>query len=521
MFTIADATPTSDRVCGGCPDGTFTAKANQPSPCTRVSRCIAGERVVKQASTTHDNECDACPSLTFQSEASHVLTQCTPQTLCPPGTSLPGGGSTTEQAECKPCEPLLAYMDASAHRNKACFEQPTCGPGERYVDSGVTTQASCERCPPLSYQPAPAGHREQECLPQPPCTNGTFFYADAAAAAVRECRDCMPADLEANPPVVGTFMSDTSHYLEACFDHQMCSKGQYEVEGSTTLFAERRCFSHDECSTALEYEMQPPTDKTNRICGLLADCAPGERVATAPTKTSNRECLACANFTWQDTANQDQCRPMSVCGVGEYVSVEGTPSSDLVCIGCSAGTSFQDEAGHRALACKPVRNCTAAVEYESAAPTLVTDRWCTALTECTTPTQPWNGDWESSAPTATTDRVCSPLTECLGEPYEWESVAPTATSDRVCVETTADCEESGKREATAATSTSDRVCDDTTSTTTTVTPAVAGLDPAAAAASQTNSEAGANSGDGTNPTTTMDPMVSMIAMPSVTGYYIL
>eukprot|EP00729_Bicosta_minor_P016452 gene16452-31568_t len=355
MFMAVDATPTSDRVCGECRDGTFTETANQPGPCTRTSPCSAGERVVKQATRTNDNVCGACPLLTFQSASSHVLTECIPQTACAQGTSLPDGDSVTEQAVCTPCEPLLTYMDASSHQNAACFGQPTCGPGERYVDSGVTIRASCERCPSLSYQPAPAGHREQECTPQPPCTNGTYYLADAAAAAVRECRNCTEADLEADPPVVGTFIADTSHYLAACVEHQMCGEGQYELENSTTISSERQCFSHDECSTALEYESRPPSSTSDRLCGLLSDCVPGERVATAPTETSDRECVACDQFTWQDMANQDQCRPMSVCGVGEAVSVEGTPASDVACGGCTPGTTFQDEADHRALACKPVR----------------------------------------------------------------------------------------------------------------------------------------------------------------------
>ncbi|MEC7900908.1 MAG: CARDB domain-containing protein, partial [Acidobacteriota bacterium] len=138
-----------------------------------------------------------------------------------------------------------------------------------------------------------------------------------------------------------------------------------------------------------EYESQPPTASSDRVCATISNCGAGEYESAAPTATSDRFCSAC-----------------TTCSGNEYVT-----------LACSDGNGTNNRQ------CAPVTACSAS-EYQIATPTITSDRVCATISNCGA------GEYESAAPTATSDRQCAPVTACSGS--EYESQPPTASSDRVC-----------------------------------------------------------------------------------------
>lgn len=98
--------------------------------------------------------------------------------------------------------------------------------------------------------------------------------------------------------------------------------------------------------------------------------------------------------------------------------------------------------------CANLTVCDLRYQYESAFPTLTTNRRCNLLTNCTTT------EYQTVAPTSTTDRSCTNLTVC--DSSEYQTVAPTPTTDRVCANLT-ECKLGP--EIIPPTPTSDRECD--------------------------------------------------------------
>ena len=80
--------------------------------------------------------------------------------------------------------------------------------------------------------------------------------------------------------------------------------------------------------------------------------------------------------TFQDQANQKECKKHAVCPKGEEVDKDPTPTSDRVCKKCSTGF-FKDEAGQQK--CEAVTVCPAGT-FQSKAPTASTDTVCTPCT---------------------------------------------------------------------------------------------------------------------------------------------
>eukprot|EP00039_Didymoeca_costata_P028776 m.22127 g.22127 ORF g.22127 m.22127 type:complete len:736 (+) comp7350_c0_seq1:165-2372(+) len=101
--------------------------------------------------------------------------------------------------------------------------------------------------------------------------------------------------------------------------------------------------------------------------------------------------------------------------------------------------------------CVPLKVCQLGSSYESKAPTKVSDRECTSVTQCD------SESYELTPPSLLEDRGCAPLTQCLDSTLEFEVVAPTDKSDRVCQKHPL-CDSSFQYEASPPTGTSQRIC---------------------------------------------------------------
>jgi hypothetical protein len=105
--------------------------------------------------------------------------------------------------------------------------------------------------------------------------------------------------------------------------------------------------------------------------------------------------------------------------------------------------------------CRNYTECDAESQYETDAPTRVSDRVCRDWRECK------KTEYVVEAGTNATDRQCAKLLEC-NEYDEFESEEPTPTSNRNCSTATRACSSPAQYETVKLTKTSDRQCEDTT-----------------------------------------------------------
>eukprot|EP00045_Choanoeca_perplexa_P010058 m.100592 g.100592 ORF g.100592 m.100592 type:complete len:617 (-) comp15132_c0_seq1:103-1953(-) len=116
-----------------------------------------------------------------------------------------------------------------------------------------------------------------------------------------------------------------------------------------------------------------------------------------------------------------------------------------LCQSCQLLSTYQDELNQPA--CKPVSNCSDN-QYQTALPTLSSDRNCDFLANCTAL------EFEAVPATSTSDRKCNTTATC--DPDQFQTQAPTNTTDRVCVDRVG-CPP-GSIETAPGTNTSDAEC---------------------------------------------------------------
>ena len=114
---------------------------------------------------------------------------------------------------------------------------------------------------------------------------------------------------------------------------------------------------------------------------------------------------------------------MTTCFAGHHESSAPTLISDRRCSACHGGT-YQDQPG--AVECIPVSECGDA-EFITAAATHLSDVVCAALEQCL------EGSFEAEAPTETSNRICSTCSICSeGQYYHSECVSNADARCRAC-----------------------------------------------------------------------------------------
>lgn len=201
-------------------------------------------------------------------------------------------------------------------------------------------------------------------------------------------------------------------------------------------------------------------------CEAWTSCVPGEKVASAGSRTEDRTCSRCEEGTFSSATNAASCDAWSDCRAGTFVDTEGTATEDRTCSGCPSGTfsaesnqevcatwtectpgTFVDVAGSasedqtcaecpegettetsNAASCTPFGACPAGTAGEECAP-------CDAGQYCAGDDAPAlacaAGTWDHDADPAT---PCADWTECVAG--ERESEAGSTTQDRGCVDCT-------------------------------------------------------------------------------------
>ncbi len=149
---------------------------------------------------------------------------------------------------------------------------------------------------------------------------------------------------------------------------------------------------------------------------------------TAPTRSSDRACLACPDQSFMNLTNhaQSACFNATVCMPGSAQSSALTPTTDRTCAGCADG-KYQNATG--ALACKAWSDCAPGF-YVADNGTASEDRQCA---ECEPETfQTLSNQLEcasaSKCEPGMSGRVCVCMCECGGREVSCRTPALCAPS---------------------------------------------------------------------------------------------
>eukprot|EP00055_Hartaetosiga_balthica_P012099 m.57643 g.57643 ORF g.57643 m.57643 type:complete len:1929 (-) comp7833_c0_seq1:1783-7569(-) len=427
--------PTSDRVCSNC-DGIHTYQDEKGQvKCKVVHDCMAGSYETKPPSFTSDRVCTNCTIGFYQPYPNKQ--SCVAATTCNAGSFVYKEHTSISDRVCHDCNGVTEYQ---SYKNQgSCLKPRTCPKGEE-EDSPPTSSSDrvCIACS-LGETFKPIEGQSIECLNTTTCGVGMQTKINPTLSTDRICNVCQQNEFKdhiGNDPCTAAtlclageyiFQTYTSSSDAICKD---CPQGTFSSSHSKTS-----CSTFSKCS-AEEYELTSPTPSSDRRCADLKICASNEWEFSAPTTTSNRVCMPCTTCPstheklQECTATQDtQCKQCLSCSFGNYLVERCNNDFDGKCGPCDEcdfTTQFEAQSCKFSLnrICQNFTIC-GSDEYETKAPTTISDRKCSPISMCT------YLQYESMAATVTSDRTCKSLSPPCSPGFE-QSNPPTTTSDRVC-----------------------------------------------------------------------------------------
>ena len=250
--------------------------------------------------------------------------------------------------------------------------------GGLWVDKDSSIDSNCE----------PTGGMYNTCL----CTNGTGVTGP-------EC------------------VTPNGQYCTAC------DLG-YDFDAATPQACAKKACQSTEAPNSTSYTV------TGSISGGTGDstqvtCAAGSSggglwVCAPSGSFSGLACTPCEAGEYAAGTGNASCSPHHQCSSGEQVATPGSSTTNTTCEEQTCGAMQYRASGQ---SCRDWKVCSG-TEYETDAPTVTSDRQCTALTTCT------EAEYMSSAPTVTSDRQCRALTTCAIGQGKYNH---TASSDGSCV----------------------------------------------------------------------------------------
>lgn len=155
--TGRDAGPEAEP--SACAEGTWDHDGDSATSCVAWTDCAAGTFVSAEGSPTADRRCTACPEGTFSDTVN--APSCAKHTPCAPGTRLTAPGTSTTPAQCDACSPgtycaggTAALIDCAegtwdhdADPTTTCVAWTDCVPGEFVgAEGSSTTDRGCLKC---------------------------------------------------------------------------------------------------------------------------------------------------------------------------------------------------------------------------------------------------------------------------------------------------------------------------------------------------------------------------------------
>ena len=185
-MTVAP-TPTNDRECVACGQGTFTDEANLPE-CEAWKVCLPGSHTVASsaASATSNRVCTSCEPRTYTVETNAA--ECTDILNCSPGEFVFAEPTPSTDRECAACP---AGEDEEGGKGGGGDEGggggPDGGSGEDEADGGSGAQLDGG---PVRWSTFSANPNAKQCADHKVCIPGEFVAQDATNTSDRICSPC-------------------------------------------------------------------------------------------------------------------------------------------------------------------------------------------------------------------------------------------------------------------------------------------------------------------------------------------
>ena len=324
--------------------------------------------------------------------------------------------------------------------SSACYSDCSLFPG--YREAVVTLQngsvnSTCSPCPTGFYD-ANAYGPVANCTLVSSCIAGQYVAQTATAISDLVCANlssvCSTSQYIISLPVNGanalcnpttactlpfveyqapTYTSDRICIINV--SSSSCPSGMYKItnpildssSSNTSL-----CSPSSECNAVLQYQAVAPTATTNRVCKLLTSC-----INSCSEGLFLQGLCSCPSNCYNCVSN-NTLSYCTVCGNGYYL-YQGAcfPTCDSIPNSTPSGSG---SLGRLCIVENPqLLSSTIALEYQSSAQTLTTDRVCSLVSTC------GSNQWQVAAATSYSNVVCLNTTLCSNNQYQ---VSPPTTN---------------------------------------------------------------------------------------------
>ena len=318
---------TSDRVCVGCDEGTYTVTDNalvctshacklegavvtNPDVHDDVSACAcqAGYRVTSTGASTADTVCEPCGDDEYKTDTS-LATTCEAHG-CPAGDKITNADDKTAGSACTPCDSSMFEYKPEGEANKLddeCKAHTCTEPGQR-LTNGNDTKADESICKP--------------------CEEGSFVTSDRAAAC--EERVCGAGEYVSN------FRTDATT-LTKCLP---CKDGEFKDQDN---HSDTGCTAWSGPCTGTEYESISPTATSDRSCTPLTTAIPTAIIVANGTQAGEPNATAAvANNTGAPAPAPQSTRPRAP---PTPTKISAAPPPADICNTITCAALCEDECG--------------------------------------------------------------------------------------------------------------------------------------------------------------------------------
>ena len=432
--------------------------------CVVITQCGVEEYELQAPTTLSDRICvsrSTCESTTYISFVGTYNSDrtCTARTQCGANEYETSTGNAHTDRECTTHTTCMSSqyesVSPSPTFDRVCLNAKQCTVAE--YESIALTENSDRVCSPATvctysqYETIPLTTKaDRVCATLTTCTTGWYVSLLETSTSDRVCSALRVCSIDEFESVPGTNLVN-----RVCTPLKTCNGIEYESI-APTVSSDRICTQYVSC-TSSQYEDSPPSSTSDRICRELTLCQSSldQCEGQMPSATSDRRCIQ-ANCTSTQSPGAGEC----TCMPDQFTSRRRLLQTQHwnLCNSeqfLSSGDPYDPDINNRPV-CSPILPSCANGTFESAAPTINSDRACTLLTTCDT------SQFESSPPqpsmNPTIDRVCTSITVCSSEQYETQAVS--LVQDRICVNLTPVCstQDPVKFESISASSVSDRIC---------------------------------------------------------------
>ena len=386
-YVAKQPSPSSDRVCATCADGTTSAATNAAScskckpgtagaggicapcdlgktfdggggakRCSATKICPPGTRQAAAPTLTSDRVCESCAAGTSWQSGTNEPT-CKPVAICQPGTFLASKATATQNVQCTPC--AAGTFSVSPNQLRCDEHKESCGKLKHTIAAPTaTSQRKCARttvCKAgfrVTKEPASApeglcgthtcgvgGH--EECAPcrrqrddsRDASSGFKYVVARRGAAAGTD-----PICADINPNCAATIKSVPGSCSHSSLAHMnvLCRKS-CKLCGTTAGGASEPQQTDRECAKCPAETFSAA--ENSPVCAPWRTCAPGQHVRFTAGPTEDRRCTDCPVGTFSGVANAAACQPHTVCKTGTFVATLPTPNSDRACQQCADGST--------------------------------------------------------------------------------------------------------------------------------------------------------------------------------------